>query len=542
MKARVYLPFIFTNALIGSIVASTIFFYIFLNPFHNWDIDAFLYLGGRLDQGQLLYVGDFETKLPIVQYIFWVPYIYGGIGAWRIASIILVGFALLQPLLSLRKIFNLPKSFLLLLFLASLFVFCNVPGAESAQISIVASALIFSSIINASLGLMRGGNRFYCILSGLMFGFAVSIRPNFLFTAISIFLPLLLPSIRKSILASRYILIVLAALIAILIQFSPYIFSAVSFENLAAGLNAIRSYSNGLNISDLLLSQFTNNIGLVGYVSSGSIYFFILALSIFPTVIFIQNKKSDKTLLNRDLSKQEFSILFCYIVSLSSLLLLEFSFLGTHYWDHYQAMFLPYLTIFSLIVCFIFVNYVSMLRLTKLGNLYVTLLLIGLFTYFQMIYTRYYEIYNIITRHGFVNFNINDRNMDPRLLEFLGDYLRQGKSFYVYDNMNYHRILTHERIGDGHLVLANDVLSGKKFPPIKGIGFIENSSSENTCDIFKYSNKDLIVFRRSVVFPFNLPAEKCLSASNSYRNLCKEDFSAHPFCSISSLYEFYVKR
>ncbi len=39
----------------------------------DWDLEAFLYMGARLDVGELIYFYDFETKLPFVQYLFWIP-------------------------------------------------------------------------------------------------------------------------------------------------------------------------------------------------------------------------------------------------------------------------------------------------------------------------------------------------------------------------------------------------------------------------------------------------------------------------------------
>ena len=38
---------------------------IILQP-NDWDLDAFLYLGSRLDNGELIYFRDFETKLPLI--------------------------------------------------------------------------------------------------------------------------------------------------------------------------------------------------------------------------------------------------------------------------------------------------------------------------------------------------------------------------------------------------------------------------------------------------------------------------------------------
>ena len=61
-------------------------FSLFFQPTHDWDLDSFLYLGSRLQDGRLIYIDDFETKLPLLQYLFSIPAYFGGIGAWRIIS------------------------------------------------------------------------------------------------------------------------------------------------------------------------------------------------------------------------------------------------------------------------------------------------------------------------------------------------------------------------------------------------------------------------------------------------------------------------
>ena len=61
-------------------------FSLFFQPTHDWDLDSFLYLGSRLQDGRLIYIDDFETKLPLLQYLFSIPAYLGGIGAWRIIS------------------------------------------------------------------------------------------------------------------------------------------------------------------------------------------------------------------------------------------------------------------------------------------------------------------------------------------------------------------------------------------------------------------------------------------------------------------------
>ena len=60
--------------------------YLLIERTHDWDVDAYIYLGSRLDAGELIFTRDFETKLPIVQYIFWFPYKLGDRKSTRLNS------------------------------------------------------------------------------------------------------------------------------------------------------------------------------------------------------------------------------------------------------------------------------------------------------------------------------------------------------------------------------------------------------------------------------------------------------------------------
>src|ERR1700687_1876866 len=88
LRFKVRDKFVFTYLIF--IIPALIFLHSLIVPYrHDWDLDAFLYLGSRLDAGKLLYFSDFETKMPLLQYIFWVPSYFGGIGAWRLITFML---------------------------------------------------------------------------------------------------------------------------------------------------------------------------------------------------------------------------------------------------------------------------------------------------------------------------------------------------------------------------------------------------------------------------------------------------------------------
>jgi hypothetical protein len=121
---------------------------------HDGDLHSFLYLGSRLDSGELLYFNDFETKLPLLQYIFWIPYRLGGIGAWRLITFAvslllslvsshLIVRSLIQnsqrPNLLSRTITTLSAS----VFLSFLY---SLPGSSSAHIEIFAAIFIYHAI------------------------------------------------------------------------------------------------------------------------------------------------------------------------------------------------------------------------------------------------------------------------------------------------------------------------------------------------------------------------------------------------------------
>lgn len=115
---------------------------------HDWDIDAFLYIGSRLGCGELLYVSMFETKFPLVQYLFWIAEDLGGIGAWRIVTFLITFSAVLfgsylfardlQRETDPRYLGTADVTF----FTTSLFmvVIYSLPGSESAHIEMVSAS------------------------------------------------------------------------------------------------------------------------------------------------------------------------------------------------------------------------------------------------------------------------------------------------------------------------------------------------------------------------------------------------------------------
>ena len=93
--------------------------------------------------------------------------------------------------------------------------------------------------------------------------------------------------------------------------------------------------------------------------------------------------------------------------------------------------------------------------------------------------------------------SINDRRIDQGLVDFLKLFLENGISFYVPANVIYHRLLSHERIGDGHSWMLYYVLSGKRVGPVDDIFLYSVKVHELPCRALWELRKDLIVVTKT---------------------------------------------
>jgi hypothetical protein len=57
---------------------------------YNWDVDHMMYFGGRLLHGELVWIQEFDDKLPVVQFLFAIPAAFGSIRIWQLFSILSV--------------------------------------------------------------------------------------------------------------------------------------------------------------------------------------------------------------------------------------------------------------------------------------------------------------------------------------------------------------------------------------------------------------------------------------------------------------------
>lgn len=505
------------------VIAFQFLVYLLASPSHDWDIDAFLYLGSRLDQGFLLYTKDFETKLPFVQYLFWIPYKLGGIGSWRILSFLISTiFVFVSSKIIIRSLGIFCENYFYGCVLIYLLQIVSLPGGESSHISIIASVCIYLAVSF----LLYDGQYFKYInffASGAMISIAASIRPNYIFI-VPAFIMLVFSNRRdfESIVVS-ILQLLFGFCMVIICQFVPYFFNINDISSLVDGLNALNNFSNGLNYIQLLKQQFVVNKYYYNAIQDGRFYI-ILYLSFIYIITNIAISWHD----NRRLDKIDHILLFC----LASIIMINISFMRTHYWKHYSVMFSPFATLMIVSILSSKNNKIKIFQ-TILILLFISLPLKSI-------------IHNIkiMNKNKYFEFNINDRNTTHSLVELTKNIRSNGYSFYVPFNVNYHRIVGEERIGDGHPVMVGYVISGKKIGPINGIDLYNYKFYSHPCHAFDQSGKDFIIISGKD-YNDNPDAAQCIEKSQVYMNSCgsslPKDQFVRDFCNHSDGVKIYQR-
>jgi hypothetical protein len=455
---------------------------------HDWDIDSFLYLGSRLNQGELLYFRDFETKLPFLQYLFWLPYKLGGIGSWRLITFALsLSLALVSShlivgsLIEQRDNGDLLSSTITPLSASVFLTFLySLPGSSSAQIEMFAASFIYLAIAAAHRALTnkRSAN-IYIGLSGFATAIAISIRPNYLFTmpAFILFIFLANRSGREGKYAYAIRQTALFTLITSLMtisQFIPYLLNKSGLSVLVDASRALLFQFSSGSASEIFNDQFFTK-EVVAFYS-----FMYLSIAImFLTALFERRSNSRTPIF--------FSgTLFCLV----SIICLNYSFGQTHYWPHNTIMYVPYAALIFL--------YIYVLTLTKrtsfIKHRVIQTMIIGILCawYISIIGTHFvWEVRGTLSKP--LSLAINDREIDHRMLGFLRRLTSVGMSFYVPENANYHRLLNQDRIGDGHPLNLLLILRGQRIGPIGSIFLYSDTVNKSPCLALWESHKDVII-------------------------------------------------
>jgi len=465
--------------LMGLHILASWFIILFKDYTYNIDLECFLYLGQRLNQGELLFVNDFETKLPIVQYFFGLAFKFGGIGAWNILCIINgFLFGLWGSYYLSKFYYNLPNSkysaasltqFFLLIFLT-----LNIPTEieKTLHIEQLSVAWIYFSVCLLIYNLKHQKllNYFYI---GFFLSISILIRLNYLF-----FVPLtyIIIWIQQNDLEKITILnkckqtiyFSIGGIAGLLIISFPYILIHNGNCKLLDGILAIFSYSDGIPFSILFRRHlaFSPFFFIPFYLNC-----LILVLLITKNKVFLKN-----------------NFLELLMIIFLTPIFLFFSFLRSHYWDHYYIMYV-FLVPFNYLILlkFPFLNFrIKFIIYLFFGSIFI-----------YPVFQSYKLFKEVINNNQLINWNINDRNINADLVTFLLKKRNEGIKFYVIDGPIYHAYLNEKRMGDGHPFILNKLLDNNSVHYIPSIFLFQGKNLRNPSDIFKFYNKKIIVFNRN---------------------------------------------
>lgn len=459
-------------------------------PAYDWDLDTFFYLGNQFGQGKLLFVDNFDIKLPIIQVIFWLPQILGGIVPWRLFTGISVAFSTYYLV---KNLFNLiaPETSREKAFMTSgfaLVITFSLPGAESAHISMFAAAL-FSGGLALSISSIRARQASWRIaMIGVLITLAILIRPNYGFVAL---FPIGLMYLRnRNWSLQRFVNASLAltggSVFAVALVVAPYLLAPGGLNALLDGLLAIGSFSEGRSAGFVAIKQFVNRETFLPYIA---LYTSVLALPL---------------LFTRFSKQLGFLAVAIAWAPLLMAIGLNLSFLLSHFHDHYIQLFLP-ITIMILVVLALALNS-SAMEWERLFSLTVVMLL------FVSPLADLWTSHRNLSARSASEFSSRESRVQENL-RFLEVMVNSGHTFWVADSPYYHWKLSEPRIGDAHPAIARSLLSGET--RWSSVVFEKYDLGQDYCNLLENSRKDLLIVE-GVVDELNGHVAACLDRSSSF--------------------------
>ena len=469
---------------------------------HSWDLDLFLYLGSRLNSGELLYTRDFETKLPLLQYIFWFPYKFGGIGAWRLMTFVnavilavissrLIAESLAGHLKHRNALSKLITPLSAAVFLTFIY---SLPGSSDSQIELFAASFAYLSIALSHRSITHESHRrIYTILAGCTTAIAFSIHPNYLFTIPAFVLFYAFASVpsenpmKYSPAIKRIALFISATCLTAMVQFIPYFFGIKTLSVLLSAMRALTQFSWG-SLPETFHKQFLRET-FAFYLGM------YLSLGIMLLTALLSHLRS---------TSKDSIFLAGSLLCLASVIGINYGVIKTHYWNRDSVMFAPYASvIFTYLFILVCGGEASLIKSAFIPIRFPRITLSALIIWYVSVTGTYVYVIGrplvhfvhsrLLISTPELSLSINNRNLDPKLMSFLKQVIAEGMSFYVPYNTNYHRLLNHERIGDGHPVMLYHVLVGRRIGPIGGIFLYSDTVHRAPCLALWESHKDIIV-------------------------------------------------
>lgn len=237
------------SILLGLNVFLSFFVVLFNHHVYSFDIECYLYLGQRLDQGILIFTKEFDVKFPLVQYLFYIVYKLGDISYWHLIVLsnsiifgLIASYLLSNYLIKTNPYFQIDKN-TLSIFLFNLFVSYQLlfPIDKTIHIQALASVWVYFGISAVLYGGLNN-NKKILFIAGMMSILGFMLRPNFLYI-----FPLILILIwwRKSEVKIKLINLVFFALgviLILIIHFIPYAFVPNGVNAIIDGILGISSY------------------------------------------------------------------------------------------------------------------------------------------------------------------------------------------------------------------------------------------------------------------------------------------------------------
>lgn len=532
-----YRYIIFTVSIIFLFAAIVNFLnYLFFDKINeNGDIKYFQYLGSRLSSRELNYIYEYETKLPLVQYIFWFINVTTGdfsLTSWRIINFVIsltcgiISLYFIYLYYSIKcniKFFLNLISFIFFFLSFYLLILYILPGSEVSHIEILAANFF---LLGFSLWFFPLKKKIlFTFLSSMAIAFSIHVRPNYLFAVpffffidfynqrnLCIYFYLkfknnefnLFKYLLKNIyLFKNFFIFCIGLSCFTILTFLPYLFIRNGLSSLLAGILSLKNIQITQSPIEVLEAQF------LGWGSYFFIFHSFFLISVFVNlIIFFTFIKS--------ITKNFSFILFTSINFM--VLLIQLSVFRTHYYDHHSIMLVPFL-----LVIFIIITIPSLSKNYKNFPIkkfyYNKLLMVSLLI--LVLYPIYFATKNL----KFLLFNYNNikitkypKYLDVHLLEFLKSLKYQKMSFYVYDDVSYHLILNEKRIGDVGPVILQDVFLEQSVNfPINQIYIFSEEVRKNPCLSLYNSKKDIIVFnKKNSTHPRNSIILSCVLKKNLY--------------------------
>ncbi|MCP1241182.1 hypothetical protein GOB86_00875 [Acetobacter lambici] len=482
---------------------------IFLNPYHDWDLDHEIYFGDRLISGELIWTKEFHDKFPIVPFFLAIPAYFKSVKLFSLISLLFICLSCVVACSIIPKILNMKGNereivyFYSVLYLGLIYFTygsTETINAISVSLYVISFLFIFQSNTNAP------DSKYYPRLSSLMWGgssgaLAISIRPYY-FVALagvilsSIVLGRILGQTRNK---SLYIqCIKILGLWVLAIGLWGFIFNALPY--ILTG--QFSAFCDGL----LMFRQHINPL-------SGKHDFFVLAKrvpSIFFWITWIFMSICVLICVFRNVTILKRNEVKLFIASFISLLLIIIHMCLEHYWAHYMQLFIGNFCL--CVVSFIMVekniiqsqNYTPLIKFRYYKN--ILYILQASFVFFLFVNTAK-TLHNLpaAQKNNVAALNTPDKSWEVISFNaYLNEnYTTTRPSFLFPDSMKAHWFFSEPRHGFPHSANTNHVFLGWwKHISFESKNFLNPVDDKHYCTLINASEIELVILKPdSLVLP-----------------------------------------